>query len=604
MFRNFTPKKLLSIILFCGLSTLLFAQEPPSDINGEELKLWLKTNWYNGKHTELGYSTARLKMYQTIDNTDNTITCVYSGYEKSWSSSNTSTNPQPINCEHTVPQSFFGSAEPMKSDIHHLFPTYGNWNSVRSNHPFAEINDDQTTNWMYLATSSSTIPTSDIDFYSEYASSQFEPREDHKGNCARAVFYFYTMYASTVGDISTVGNLETLYQWHLADPVDAEEIKRNDDIETFQGNRNPYIDYPELVERAFVNFSSGPLAPSASIQANESEITLSWTNVANETGYKIYRSTDNVNYSIVETPLADVLQYVDQSVVEGTNYYYYVIAFNDDGNSAASNIVSATLVSAGGGGSNELFFSEYVEGSSYDKAVEIANYTGDAVNLSAYSIMKQTNGAGEWKDELTLSGSLANGSVYVVCHNDASATIKAVADYVVPSSYWTISFNGNDPVGLFKNGSLIDVIGTFNSTAKFGENVTLIRKASVTGPNTTFSMSEWDSKSSGTISNLGLHTINSPTDIDDELTSLDFGLKVYPIPAENQITIELVEAERLNEYTVSIVELSGKVVYSKAHNAMNDGSKTEVNVSAYSKGIYFVTVQTGAFVTNKKIVIQ
>ncbi|MCG8578840.1 MAG: endonuclease, partial [Bacteroidales bacterium] len=285
MRRNFTPKKILFILFFCGLSTLLFAQEPPSDINGEELKQWLKTNWYDGKHTELGYSTARRNMYQTIDNTNNTLTCVYSGYELSWSSSNESTNPQPINCEHTVPQSFFGSAEPMKSDIHHLFPTYGNWNSTRSNYPFAEIDDDQTTKWMYLTNSTSTKPSNNIDLYSEYASSRFEPREDHKGNCARAVFYFYTMYASTVGDISTVGDLETLYQWHLADPVDADEVTRNDDVETVQGNRNPYIDYPGLVERAFVDFTVGPLAPSASIQSNETEITVSWTNVANENGY-------------------------------------------------------------------------------------------------------------------------------------------------------------------------------------------------------------------------------------------------------------------------------------------------------------------------------
>src|SRR5690606_6906717 len=130
----------------------------------------------------------------------------------------TGSNPDPINCEHTVPQSFFNEAEPMKSDIHHLFPTYSNWNSTRSNYPFAEINDNSTTKWMYLTTSTSSIPSSNIDLYSEYASSTFEPREDHKGDVARAIFYFYTMYPTQAGSISAVADINELYDWHLADP--------------------------------------------------------------------------------------------------------------------------------------------------------------------------------------------------------------------------------------------------------------------------------------------------------------------------------------------------------------------------------------------------
>ena len=209
-----------SILLMLTWATSV-AQTPPAGLTGQPLRDWLKTNYYDGQHNTLGYSTARMYMYNYIDNKNNTITCVYSGYQKSWSYGGTGTHPAPINCEHSIPQSFFGSSDPMVSDIHHLFPTYGNWNSTRSNYPFADIPDNTTTKWMRDSLSQTTIPGSNIDEYSEYASLQFEPREDHKGNLARAIFYFYTVYPTQAGDISNLADINTLYQWHLQDPVDA-----------------------------------------------------------------------------------------------------------------------------------------------------------------------------------------------------------------------------------------------------------------------------------------------------------------------------------------------------------------------------------------------
>ncbi|MEP0264370.1 endonuclease [Dokdonia sp.] len=155
---------------------------------------------------------------------------------------------------------------------------------------------------------------------------------------------------------------------------------------------------------------------------------------------------------------------------------------------------------------SELFFSEYVEGSSFNKAVEIANFTGASVGLSSYSIRRQTNGSGSWSSGYALSGSLNTNDVFVVAHSSANATITGVADAATSNS--AISFNGNDPVGLFKNGVLIDVIGTFNGgSANFAKDVTLRRKATVLSPNTTYTTAEWDSFSSNTVDGLGAHTI-------------------------------------------------------------------------------------------------
>lgn len=250
---------------------------PPDNLTGKDLRVWLKENWYDGHHwentsdrfdnpvyTDL-YRNARREMYNYIDNKDDKVYCVYSGYTVDFTYGGTDSNPNPINAEHTVPQSFYrpagqdDSSEPMRSDLHHLFPTYGNWNSVRSNHPFRDIDDERTTKWMYLDQERSSTPSTDIDLYSEFSSlgfSRFEPREDHKGNVARAILYFYTMYEDNdlvFRGIEDVGDVEELLSWHELDPVDQAELDRNDGIATYQGNKNPYIEHPEVLAKAWAD---------------------------------------------------------------------------------------------------------------------------------------------------------------------------------------------------------------------------------------------------------------------------------------------------------------------------------------------------------------
>ncbi len=229
-------------------------RENSNNLRGKALRRWLRKQYFNGQHKTLGYKQARRYMYNFIDNTNGQIEGVYSGYHKKWRYGGKGTNPMPINCEHTVPQSFFQKQEPMKSDLHHLFPTYANWNRIRSNYRFAEIDDQMTTQWMRQQKASPEVPNKEvIDEYSEFAQNKFEPREAHKGNLARAIFYFFTMYPDQAGSIDRVANVKTLYKWHVQGPVDQAEQKRNDAIAKYQGNRNPYVDKPELVKRAWVS---------------------------------------------------------------------------------------------------------------------------------------------------------------------------------------------------------------------------------------------------------------------------------------------------------------------------------------------------------------
>lgn len=142
-----------------------------------------------------------------------------------------------VNIEHTWPQSRFGGWKKKKlsklvqkaieGDLHNLFPSAVKLNSDRGNNPFGEIDGCDPA------------PVSCSDPYA------FEPADAQKGDTARAMFYMAVRYGYEVPDEME----STLRRWHFADPPDDAERARNDAIEAVQGNRNPFIDEPDLVSR-------------------------------------------------------------------------------------------------------------------------------------------------------------------------------------------------------------------------------------------------------------------------------------------------------------------------------------------------------------------
>jgi uncharacterized protein len=164
----------------------------------------------------------------------------------------------------------------------------------------------------------------------------------------------------------------------------------------------------------------------------------------------------------------------------------------------------------------DVFFSEYVEGSSNNKAIEIYNPTAAAIDLSAYSIKLYANGATTASNQLTLTGSLPAGGALVIANNGAAAAFK-VAGSITSS---VANFNGNDALTLEKAGSVIDRIGQLGNdpgTAWTGgtlstQDRTLRRKPSVKiGDNNAtgvFDPSlEWDGFAIDTADGLGTHTV-------------------------------------------------------------------------------------------------
>lgn len=172
----------------------------------------------------------------------------------------------------------------------------------------------------------------------------------------------------------------------------------------------------------------------------------------------------------------------------------------------------------------DLIISEYIEGSSLNKAIELYNGTSATIDLSAYKLELYANGSkdtiGTLKatNTLKLTGQLASGETYVLYHNQANADIKGKGHF---SDSTVINFNGNDQVVLKKADTVIDSIGQVGSVVKFGEDVTLVRKSSVTTGDTIIDDAfnaavEWTALPKDDSSNLGSHTMDDSTPVDPE----------------------------------------------------------------------------------------
>ncbi|MDJ0728755.1 MAG: endonuclease [Crocosphaera sp.] len=226
------------------------------ELSGEALRSRLAAEYR--VTTSLGYDRARDFMYKELDNDNGVLRGIYSDFtvrvnpNSSTPRSDAYQNGQGINAEHSWPQSR-GATGVAKSDIHHLFPSQVRINSLRGNFPFAEIEDSRTERWLIDNREENTIPSTNIDAYSEQINGAFEPREAVKGNIARAMFYFYTIYRDQAEDDFFEQQQDTLCDWNRNDPVDTAEIERSQGIASQQENNNPFVLDPSLANRLYCN---------------------------------------------------------------------------------------------------------------------------------------------------------------------------------------------------------------------------------------------------------------------------------------------------------------------------------------------------------------
>lgn len=508
------------------------------------------------------------------------------------------------NREHIIPQSVFDEKSPMVADAHFITPTDGKVNGIRSNYPHGTV-----SSVTYTSQNGSKLGESGV---SGYSGTVFEPIDEFKGDIARMYFYFSTRYENTIAGYSypmfngtsskvfTPAFLSMLLAWHTQDPVSAREIERNDAIYGRQNNRNPFIDHPEYVNQIWTTESDDTTPPTAPTNlivtgSTSNTISLSWsasTDNVGIAGYAVYangifkQNATGTNVTVTGlTPL--------------TTYSFYVIAKDTFNNSSTeSNTVSGSTIEAptDGGTSNEIFFTEYIEGSGNNKYLEISNFTGSSVDLTKYTIKKQVNGAGPWTSTagLALTGTLAHAASYVIAYNQGTVTCYAPANANLSSGAAELQFNGNDPLGLFKDDVLIDIIGTLGNTANFSIDETLRRKPTISSPNITFDKAaEWDVYPKDTCNGLGSHTLaNLGTG------NFDFNsFSIYPNPSNGHFTIQLKDSAEASN--VEILSILGQRIYSK-ENSMS----SSININNIQKGIYIVRITQGSKTSSKKIIIN
>lgn len=604
------------LILALLFSVFSFAQIPAGYYNtATGTGYTLKTQLYNiiKGHTDKGYA-GLWTTYATSDRdnqyeNDNTIIDMYSEnptgsdpYNYIYSTNQCGTYSVEGDCynrEHIIPQSVFNSAAPMVSDAHFITPTDGKVNGIRSNYPHGTVASATTTSLNGSKLGSSSVLG--------YTGTVFEPINEFKGDIARMYFYFATRYENTVASypfamfngtsnqVFTTAFLNLLLTWSAQDPVSAREIARNNAIYARQNNRNPYIDHPEYVQAIWnpTADTQAPTAPSslAVTGTTTSTVSLSWTASTDNigvTGYNVYM---NGSLKTTVTGLTAAIT----GLTASTAYSFYVIAKDAAGNlSTASNTINATTSASAT--ATELLFSEYIEGSSNNKALEIANLTGAAINLSIYSIKKQTNGAGTWSTGLSLSGTLNSGSKFVIvnslialaCYDKTTANISTAAG--------ELTFNGNDAVGLFKNGVLIDIIGTFNGgTANFAADTTLRRKATVTAPTTTFNKTtQWDVFATDTCNNLGSRIANKEI---KGISSTTNDFRIYPNPSNGNFNINFDNSK--GDYSIEIYTLIGQKVFESKNTR-----STTISAPNLRKGIHLVKITKDSKSIIKKIEIN
>lgn len=196
-------------------------------------------------HVTLGYAIARDHMYgrrePVIDVFDGKVECVYTGRLAVPDGTRT---PENMNTEHSWPQSKGSKDEPARSDIHHLFITDQGVNSRRQNFEYGDTdcNDPNQVECSWEGPNVEGYP-SQLGFDAD-GQRVFEVRSARRGDIARGQFYFAARYQMPILPQTEAA----LRRWHQEDPPDWREKERNRRIELVQGNRNPFIDCPRLVE--------------------------------------------------------------------------------------------------------------------------------------------------------------------------------------------------------------------------------------------------------------------------------------------------------------------------------------------------------------------
>lgn len=368
-----TMKKHLLLPVFLLTAVFAWAQGPNSSgtyYQGADGKKGeaLKTALYQiiNSHTSIGYDGLWTAYAKTDKRADGKLRDWYSNSTNfviggSAQGASYKKEGDGYNREHTIPQSWFSKANPMKCDVVHVLPTDGYVNNRRGSYPFGEVKTaTYTSNNGYSKLGSCAT--------SGYTGTVFEPNDEIKGDIARIYFYMATCYEDRItnwsGGVITGTKYQPYAQWHFdmlmrwskQDPVDEIEIARNNAVWEVQNNRNPFVDYPGLEDYVWgdkktESFSYDNYSGAIVYTVATPVITPATGTYEDEQTVSITCSTDGatIHYTIDgSTPTASSPVYTAPFVVS-ENTVIQAKAFNGDEQSATA-IVTITIGTSGGDG--------------------------------------------------------------------------------------------------------------------------------------------------------------------------------------------------------------------------------------------------------------
>lgn len=326
----------------------------------------LKTQLFNiiGPHTKIAYSPGLWNLYPSSDaKPDGKVWDIYSSCIFTFGTVATGGNQdngtggnlpcERFNREHTFPKSWFGgvAGTEMYSDAFHVMPTDKKINGLRGNLAYGIVGTNTIP-----ASYSTTCKVGNNIAANGPNITVFEPSDEYKGDVARNYFYMATCYQNVISSWQTIDPsgdafldgtntkvyeqwaLDMLYQWHLSDPVSAKEIARNNAVYAVQGNRNPFIDHPEWVQRIWgANLSTDSFDMLASVNI--------YPNPTNDHRINIETLTEldeiqliSINGQIMQQvshPKANQNVYTLENLPQG----FYLLKLNSDNHTIVKKIV-------------------------------------------------------------------------------------------------------------------------------------------------------------------------------------------------------------------------------------------------------------------------
>lgn len=587
-------------LLFIFITTIGFAQIPSnyydsaSGLTEYALKTQLKNIISNG-HVDQGYGSLYTGYVTTFTDTeyenDGSILLYYTenpsgtdpyGYNHgSNNCGNYSAEGDCYNREHLVPQSAFGSANPMRTDIHHVIPSDGYANGQRGSFPFGTVSSASWTSLNGSKRGSSSV--------SGYSGTVFEPIDEFKGDIARAVLYFAVRYEDTMdnyGGFDMFNGTENqaledwaitmLLDWHYnVDPVDQQEIDRNNAAYNYQGNANPFVDYPEYANMIWnpTIDTEAPTDPTSLVTFNPTDntIDLNWT-----------ASTDNIAVTSYDVYMDDVYSFnvvSNAATVTGllpdTNYCFTVKAKDNAGNTSGfSNQSCATTTNNGtvGGGSDCLAETFENLGTSSGSYADVT-WTGD--NGGTWN-------ATDARTDQTLNTraiTVRNGAITLPTTSGGIGSLTVTTKRVFSGGNGTFNLNVN---------------GILFSTIAYDDTEQTITIPNINIENNVTVVINGNSGSSNRVmfDDLSYTCYAGLSTVDYSIESV----KLHPNPVNNNLTVDL---KSNIDTSIEIFDILGKQVIKASIN-----KTSTLNLQELNTGIYIVKISQGNSTITKKLVKQ